>query len=277
MKVTFWGTRGSIASAGPSTARYGGNTASVQVTGRDGTCVVLDAGTGIRSLGYALEDGIDRIDILLSHLHMDHIQGLGFFGPLFSPGLEVHVWGPRSATLDLRGRLTRYFSPPLFPVRLRDLPSRVELHNAPDKPTAIGGLLVTSATVIHPGPTVGYRIEEDGASLAYLPDHEPALGPIGLPDDPAWISGFELAANASLLVHDTQYFPDERATRVGWGHSSTTEVAAFARRVRAARVACFHHDPAHDDATIDRLVAEVGEAAPGIAVIGAREGETLEV
>ena len=277
MKVTFWGTRGSIASAGPATARYGGNTASVQVMGRDGTCVVLDAGTGIRSLGYALEDGVKRVDILLSHLHMDHIQGLGFFGPLFSPGLEVHVWGPRSATLDMRGRLTRYFSPPLFPVRLRDLPSRVELHNAPDKPTAIGGLLVTSATVIHPGPTVGYRIEEDGASLAYLPDHEPALGPIGLPDDPAWISGFELAANASLLVHDTQYFPDERATRVGWGHSSTTEVAAFASRARAGRVACFHHDPAHDDATIDRLVTEVGEAAPGIVVIGAREGETLEV
>jgi phosphoribosyl 1,2-cyclic phosphodiesterase len=277
MRVTFWGTRGSIASAGPATARYGGNTASVQVMGGDGTCVVLDAGTGIRSLGYELEGGIDRIDILLSHLHMDHIQGLGFFGPLFEPGLEVHVWGPRSATLDLHGRLARYFSPPLFPVTLRDLPSRVELHNAPEVPTAIGGLLVTSATVIHPGPTVGYRIEEDGASLAYLPDHEPALGPIGLPDDPAWISGFDLAADASLLVHDTQYFPDERAARVGWGHSSTLEVAAYARRTGARRVVCFHHDPAHDDLTIDRLVSEVGDAAPGIPVSGAREGETFEI
>ena len=277
MKVTFWGTRGSIASAGPATQRYGGNTASVQVMGRDGTCVVLDAGTGVRSLGYALEARVERIDILLSHLHMDHIQGLGFFGPLFAPGLEVHIWGPPSATLDVRSRLTRYFSPPLFPVRLRDLPSRVELHNAPEEPTAIGGLLVTSATVIHPGPTVGYRIEEDGTSLAYLPDHEPALGSVGLADDPAWISGFELAADVSLLVHDAQYFPDERATRVGWGHSSTLEVAGFARRARARRLVCFHHDPAHDDVTIDRLVAEVGDAAPGIRVSGAREGETIEV
>ena len=220
---------------------------------------------------------MERIDILLSHLHMDHIQGLGFFGPLFAPGLEVHIWGPPSATLDVRSRLTRYFSPPLFPVRLRDLPSRVELHNAPEEPTAIGGLLVTSATVIHPGPTVGYRIEEDGTSLAYLPDHEPALGSVGLADDPAWISGFELAADVSLLVHDAQYFPDERATRVGWGHSSTLEVAGFARRARARRLVCLHHDTPPDDVTIDRRVAEVGDAAPGIRVSGAREGETIEV
>jgi phosphoribosyl 1,2-cyclic phosphodiesterase len=277
VNVTFWGTRGSIASAGPATERYGGNTASVQVTGRDGTCLVLDAGTGIRSLGFALGAEVKRVDILLSHLHMDHIQGLGFFGPLFARDREVHVWGPPSATLDLRSRLTRYLSPPLFPVRLRDLPSRVELHNAPDEPTAIGSLRVTSATVIHPGPTIGYRIEEDGASVAYLPDHEPALGPIGLPDDPAWISGFDLASDAWLLVHDAQYFPDERAARIGWGHSSTLDVAAFAQRARVRQLACFHHDPAHDDATIDRLVAEVASAAPEIPVSGAREGATIEI
>lgn len=277
MKLTFWGTRGSIASAGPATERYGGNTASVQVTARDGTCIVLDAGTGIRSLGLTLGADVQRIDILISHLHMDHIQGLGFFGPLFAPGLEVHIWGPPSATLDLRSRLSRYLSPPLFPVRLRDLPSKVELHNAPDEPTTIGGLRVTAAAVIHPGPTIGYRIEGDGGSLAYLPDHEPALGPIGLPDDPAWISGFDLAAGASLLVHDAQYFPDERDARIGWGHSSTREVAAFATRAGVRRLACFHHDPAHDDATVDRLVAEVASLAPGIDVSGAREGATIEV
>jgi phosphoribosyl 1,2-cyclic phosphodiesterase len=277
LRLTLWGTRGSVAAAGPETVRYGGNTSCVEARAADGSVLVLDAGTGVRRLGAALRGEARRIDVLLTHLHMDHIQGLGFFGPLFEPDIEVHVWGPPSATLDLRGRLTRYFSPPLFPVRLRDLPSRVELHNAPERPTAIGGLRVTSATVIHPGPTVGYRIEEDGTSLAYLPDHEPALGPIGLPDDPAWISGFELAAGASLLVHDAQYFPNERATRVGWGHSSTKEVAAFARLVHARRVVCFHHDPAHDDATIDRLVTEVGDAAPGIPVSGAHEGETLEV
>jgi phosphoribosyl 1,2-cyclic phosphodiesterase len=277
MEVTYWGTRGSIASAGHATQRYGGNTASVQVTGSDGTVVILDAGTGIREIGDVLSPTLRRVDIFLSHLHMDHIQGLGFFPPMFQPSLEVHLWGPPSATLDLRSRLTRYLSPPLFPIRLRDLSSHVELHNAPDAQVRIGALRITSAAVIHPGPTVGYRITENGASLAYLPDHEPALGNADFPDDPEWTSGMDLARNADLLIHDTQYFPAERKTRVGWGHSSTVETARFAELVGARRLDCFHHDPAHDDDTIDRLVAEVAAAAPGVEVTGAREGLTVTV
>jgi phosphoribosyl 1,2-cyclic phosphodiesterase len=277
MQVTFWGTRGSIASAGPATQRYGGNTAAVQVMGRDGTVLVLDAGSGIREIADALPSNLRRIDILLSHLHMDHIQGLGFFRPMFQASLEVHLWGPPSATLDLRSRLTRYLSPPLFPIRLRDLSSHVELHNAPDKPVRIGGLIVSSASVIHPGPTVGYRIAENGTSLAYIPDHEPALGMADFPGEPSWTSGHELARGVDLLIHDTQYFPSERKSRVGWGHSSTTESAAFATQAGARRLAAFHHDPAHDDVTIDRLVAEVGAAAPDVEVLGASEGSTIEV
>ncbi len=277
MKVTFWGTRGSIAAAGPQTQGYGGNTACVQVLGSDGTCLVLDAGTGIRGLGTTLGADVRRIDILLSHLHMDHIQGLGFFEPLFRDGLEAHIWGPPSATQDLRGRLSRYLSPPLFPVRLRDLASRVELHNAPDEPTRIGCFEVTSDAVIHPGPTVGYRISGDGSALAYLPDHEPALGASRFPGPPAWTSGHDVAAGVDLLVHDAQYFAGERASRLGWGHSSTTEAAAFALQAGARRLAAFHHDPAHDDATLDRLVAEIAAAAPGIEVTGAREGDSIQL
>ncbi|HET7181465.1 MAG TPA: MBL fold metallo-hydrolase [Candidatus Limnocylindrales bacterium] len=277
MDVTFWGTRGSIASAGPQTQRYGGNTAAVQVTGRDGTILVLDAGTGIREIAGALPPNLRRIDIFLSHLHMDHIQGLGFFGPMFMPSLEVHLWGPPSATLDLRRRLTRYLSPPLFPIRLRDLASHVALHNAPDRPVRIGGLEVSAAEVIHPGPTVGYRIREDGASMAYIPDHEPALGNPAFPNRAAWTSGHALAKDVDLLVHDTQYFPQERRSRIGWGHSSTLEAAAFARQAGVRRLAAFHHDPAHDDATLDRLVAEVADAATGVEVTGAREGETIPI
>jgi phosphoribosyl 1,2-cyclic phosphodiesterase len=277
VRVTFWGTRGSIASAGPATHRYGGNTSCVEVEGADGTILVLDAGTGVRPLGEVIPSGLRRLDVLLSHLHMDHIQGLGFFGPMFQPGLEVHVWGPPSATLDLRARLSRYLSPPLFPVRVRDLNSRVIFHNAPDEPTRIGELEVTSATVIHPGPTVGYRIREGERILTYLPDHEPALGLTEFPALPDWTSGHALAADADLLIHDAQYFPAERAERVGWGHSATPEVAAFAVQARARRLACFHHDPGHDDETVDRLIAEVGAAAPDVDVIGAREGATLEL
>jgi ribonuclease BN (tRNA processing enzyme) len=208
---------------------------------------------------------------------MDHIQGLGFFAPMFIPSLEVHLWGPPSATLDLRRRLTRYLSPPLFPIRLRDLSSHVALHNAPDRPVRIGGLEITAAEVIHPGPTVGYRIRENGASMAYIPDHEPALGNPAFPNNAPWTSGHELAKDVDLLVHDVQYFPDERKSRIGWGHSSTVEAAAFARQAGVKQLSAFHHDPAHDDATLDRLVAEVADAAPGIEVTGAHEGETISL
>jgi phosphoribosyl 1,2-cyclic phosphodiesterase len=277
VKITFWGTRGSIASSGAAMQGYGGNTACVQVVGRDGTSVILDAGTGIRPLGIATPSDVTRIDILLSHLHMDHIQGLGFFGPLFRPGLAVHLWGPPSATLDLRTRLSRYLSPPLFPVRLRDLASRIELHNSPEEPTSIGGLEVLSAAVIHPGPTVGYRISDGEIAMAYLPDHEPALGVDPFPGPPDWTSGHDLAAGVDLLVHDAQYFSGEREDRIGWGHSSAVETGRFAELVGAKRLACFHHDPGHDDATLDRLIAEAAGAASQVEVSGAREGATIEL
>ncbi len=122
MKVTLWGTRGSLAAPGPETIRYGGNTSCVEVRGdRDGL-LVLDAGTGIQRLGATVRGSVGRIDLLLTHLHMDHIQGLGFFEPLYESAREIHIWGPPSPTLDLRTRLARYLSPPLFPIRLRDLP-----------------------------------------------------------------------------------------------------------------------------------------------------------
>jgi phosphoribosyl 1,2-cyclic phosphodiesterase len=277
VKITFWGTRGSIASPGTATAGYGGNTACVQVVGGDGTCLVLDAGTGIRALGAALPADLARIDVLLTHLHMDHIQGLGFFGPLFRPGLELHLWGPPSATLDLRARLSRYLSPPLFPVRIRDLEAHVQLHNAPEDPIRIGGLEVVSAPIIHPGPTVGYRISEGRASIADLPDHEPALGATMFPGPAAWTSGHDLADGVELLIHDAQYTEAQRRDRIGWGHSSNREAGRFAALARARRLACFHHDPSHDDLAIDALVAEAAANAPSVDVLGAREAMTLVV
>jgi ribonuclease BN (tRNA processing enzyme) len=278
VRVTFWGTRGSIASPGPATQGYGGNTACVQVAGDDGTILILDAGTGIRALGEALPRDVQRIDILLSHLHMDHIQGLGFFGPFFTPGREIHLWGPPSATLDLRARLSRYLSPPLFPVRMRDVESALELHNAPAEPTRIGAFEVAAATIIHPGPTVGYRITENGAALAYLSDHEPALGDDSFPTGPLWTSGHDLAAGVDVLVHDGQYSEAERRDRIGWGHSSTVEAAMFARQAGAKRLVCFHHDPSHDDEAVDRLVEQAAAAVAGsVLVSGAREGVSLPV
>src|SRR5262245_28216901 len=171
MKVTLWGTRGSIAAPGAETARYGGNTACVEVRGTDGTVLILDAGTGIRRLGMTLPRSLQRIDILLTHLHMDHLQRLGFFAPLYNPELEVHIWGPASTTLKLRNRLLRYLSPPLFPVRLTELPCQLDLHEAPCGDFTIGEFHVSSSLICHPGRTVGYRIVTPRATLAYLTDH----------------------------------------------------------------------------------------------------------
>jgi phosphoribosyl 1,2-cyclic phosphodiesterase len=270
MKVTFWGCRGSIASAGPETLRYGGNTACVQVSADDGTTIFLDAGTGLRRPA-ALLVGQRRLDILLSHLHMDHIQGLGFFRPFFDAAAEVHVWGPPSTTATLRTRLTHYLSPPLFPVRINDLPSRTEFHDAP-RAWEIGPLRIESASILHPGPTVGYRIAGDGSTMAYLSDHEPILGGS---TDPRWTSGFALAAGVDLLVHDAQYTEDEYASRVGWGHSSVAHTASFAMRAGAKRVALFHHDPDHDDATLDGLLDEVTRLVGGRTLVLAAQQDAI--
>ena len=217
MRVTLFGTRGSLAAPGAETNRYGGNTSTVEVCADDGTLLVLDAGTGIRRLAKQIPLATARIDILLTHLHMDHIQGLGFFGPLYDPGVDVHIWGPASSMLRLEARLSRYLSPPLFPVHLRDLP-KVVCHEVPRLPFDIGPFCIRTALVCHPGPTVGYRIEATGGSMVYLPDHEPALGLAnGRWPGPEWISGYDLAFNADLLIHDAQYTDEEYASCVGWG------------------------------------------------------------
>ena len=275
MKVRFWGTRGSLAAAGPETIHYGGNTACVELRAPGASLVVLDAGSGIRALGATVGEEVTRIDILLTHLHMDHIQGLGFFGPLFRPGLEIHIWGPPSTTLSLRQRLTRYLSPPLFPVSLRDLASDLALHDVPtDEPFELGPLRVSAALVIHPGPTLGYRLTDGRSSVSYLPDHEPALGSRGFPERP-WLSGLSLAAGADLLIHDAQYTEDEYAARVGWGHSTLEHAVRLATQADVAKLAAFHHDPTHDDAHIDAVLAAMGQ--DGLELFAATEGSEVDV
>lgn len=278
MKVNIWGTRGSLATPGRETARYGGNTSCVQIVGEKGTRLVLDAGTGIRALGMALPPDLRRIDILLTHLHLDHIQGLGFFRPLFNPAMEVHIWGPASTTQELRARLRRYLSAPLFPVPLRDLPCKLVLHEVPCAASRVGEFEVSSSLICHPGPTVGYRVSGPGGTVAYLSDHEPALGKrrLILPAD--WTSGHALAENADLLIHDAQYTDEEYADRVGWGHSSLTQAIQFATLARARHLLAFHHDPAHDDATLDRLIVEsISREQPGFKVTAAAEGAVFEI
>jgi phosphoribosyl 1,2-cyclic phosphodiesterase len=203
-------------------------------------------------LGATLE-GDGRIDILLSHLHADHIQGLGFFAPLFESEREVHIWGPRSATMDLRSRLARYLSAPLFPVHLRELPSRLSLHDAPLGTFETQGIRIEAGLILHPGPTLGYRLSEENETLVYMSDHEPALGESRLPGRKEWTSGMALAAGADLLIHDSQYTNEEYLEHVGWGHSSIDHAIAFAERAGVRRLVTFHHDPSHSDADLERM------------------------
>ncbi len=271
--MTPWGTRGSLPAPGPESRRYGGNTSCVEVRCDSGALLVLDAGTGIRRLGAALKSGspcenglANRIDILLTHLHMDHIQGLGFFTPLYEPEMEIHIWGPASTARPLRQRLSRYLSPPLFPVHLRSLPSRILLHDVPREDLTVGNFRVTSAFVCHPGATVGFRIESPDGVIAYLPDHEPALGVRDFPGDPMWTSGYSLARGADILIHDAQYTAREYASHVGWGHSSVDQVLAFAAMAGAKHVVLFHHDPVREDEELERILAEALAKRDGSAV-----------
>ena len=278
MRVTLWGTRGSLATPGNETVRYGGNTSCVEVRGADGTLLILDAGTGIRRLGANLGPDAGRVDLLLSHLHMDHIQGLGFFRPLDQPGHEVHIWGPPSTTLDLRTRLGRYLSPPLFPVRLSELPCSLTLHDVPLEAFEIGSFKIAAALVCHPGPTVGYRITENGASIAYIPDHEPALGVRQFPEASEWTSGFDLATGVDLLIHDAQYSAVEYPRHVGWGHSAVRHAIAFATAAKVKRLVTFHHDPGHDDVALDRLIDEARNSAElPFELIPGTEGACFEL
>ena len=280
MEVTLWGTRGSLATPGPDTARYGGNTSCVAVRGREGTVIVLDAGTGIRRMAATIDRAVRRVDVLLTHLHMDHIQGLGFFAPLYRPDVEVHIWGPASTQTCLRARLMRYLSPPLFPVGLRELPCKLTMHEVPCGDVDIGEFRVTSALVCHPGPTVGYRISDaTGKVLTYLPDHEPALGACTFPSLPrGWTSGGALAEESDLLIHDSQYTTHEYPGRVGWGHSSLRQSLDFGTLTGVKHLVPFHHDPDHSDADLDRLMAEAtDDANPAYRVTPGREGATFEL
>ncbi len=256
MRATVWGCRGSLAAPGAETVRYGGNTSCVHLELDDGTPVVLDAGTGIRLLGLELARLPRRpIHVCLTHLHMDHLEGLGFFVPLWEPGIELHIWGPASPVDRLEERIARYLSPPLFPVQLSEVPSNITFHDVPDGEFTIGSARFRGEAVSHRGPTIGYRIEEGDSSLAYIPDHEPYLGVEPGTVDLPWLSGSSLAEGATVLMHDAQYFEHEYPSHVGWGHSSVAHAVAFARAAQVERLVLFHHDPLHTDDQLRSLEA----------------------
>jgi ribonuclease BN (tRNA processing enzyme) len=226
-----------------------------------------------------MDRGAFRLNLLLTHLHLDHLEGLRFFAPLWDKRVTLDIWGPPSPMWSLRERIARSFSPPLFPIDLRDVPARVAFHDVPPQPWTIDGASLAASLVVHPGPTVGFRIETASSSFAYIPDHEPALaGAIaGRPKE--WISGAAIAEGVDVLLHDAQYFEDEYEQRIGWGHSSVADAVAFSHAVGVRRLVLFHHEPLHSDGSLDRLQAHARSLAEsnGIDPELAREGMTIEL
>lgn len=268
MTVRFWGARGGLPTPGDRYARYGGNTSCVEV--RCGPhCVILDAGSGLRELG-AAPDIVDDADILLSHTHFDHICGLPFFRPIYDPAARLRIWAGHLPPGRIESALLLSWQAPLMPDLLPAFRARLDFHDfAPPAAWPLRpGLEVATAPLRHPGGSTGYRLAWEGAVLCYLTDTEHP--PDGL--DPRLR---DFVAGADVLIYDASYTDAEYASHVGWGHSTWRAAIRLADAASVARLVLFHHDPDHDDAAMDAILAAAAERRPG--TIAAREGQSMTI
>jgi phosphoribosyl 1,2-cyclic phosphodiesterase len=281
--LTFWGTRGSIPTPGPQTARYGGNTACLSIQG-DGRLLILDAGSGLRPLGHELMSRRAfplTADILLSHTHWDHIQGLPFFKPLSARGNAFCVYGARQEGVPLEEILRRQMDPMVFPVPLEALAATIRVSDIEEGELALDGFRARAFRLRHPGTTFGYRLAPltGGREIAYLTDNE--LGTGGTyPVAADWRARLvEFLAGTDTLIHDAMYADQFIQARAGWGHSTPRQAVDLAVEAGCARLVLFHHEPEHDDDAVDRLLAETRSyarrLAPALAIDAAAEGMTI--
>jgi len=272
MKIRFWGVRGSIASPGPDTALVGGNTSCVELA-CGATRIVLDAGTGLRSLGNDLiASGATRapleMSLLLSHYHWDHIQGLPFFVPVYMKDTALTIVGGQNGVMSVRDALERQMSAPVFPVRLDEVGARISTREVrPGQSFEIGEARVIVGRGNHPGGVVAYRIEHGGKSVVYATDTEHYACV-----DPALRA---LTEGADVLIYDAQYTPEEYRAKVGWGHSTYVAGAELASAAGVGRYVLYHHDPMRSDAGVADVEARAKELFAG--AVAAREGMTIDL
>jgi len=298
MVVRFWGVRGSIPAPGPQTVRTGGNTSCVELRA-EGELMILDAGTGIRPLGLRLQEefGGQKLDatLLITHTHWDHIQGFPFFAPAYRPGNHLRILGYEGSKRGLEGTLSGQMESTYFPVSLRQIPSHLEFREMKELSFQIGRVAVEAAFAHHPGITMGYRLRTPAGTVVYLPDHEvysresilkmaqfQQAGEAAELADHAREQDEKIAQfirGADLLIMDSQYLAEEYPSHVGWGHSCVDDVVETAVAGGVKRLRLFHHDPAHNDDTLDqkleaaRTVAQAMQSDLDIDL--AREGDTL--
>jgi ribonuclease BN (tRNA processing enzyme) len=275
MEVTFFGVRGSTPCSSDAHQRYGGNTACVVIERAGAEPIVLDLGTGLRFFGLHRAHPEPFVaSALVSHLHWDHVQGIPFFPPLLNGGARLDLYGPAQQSGSLEETVRSFLSPPYFPVEIDALPCEVRFHEVGRGEFEVAGARVTAAEVPHVGPTLGFRVEVDGVSVAYVSDHQqPGVGSTEVDD-----AVLELAAGVDLLIHDAQFDDLEFAIRSDWGHCTVDYAVEVAAQAGARTLALFHHDPSHSDAHIDELLAGAVELAHdrGVGeVIAAHEGLTV--
>ena len=279
MYIKFWGTRGSIASPGPDTVKYGGNTACVEVVSNIGKRVVIDAGTGIRGLGDELvQTGQPvHLTLLLTHTHWDHVLGMAFFKPIYLESTVINIDGCPKAF----GGLAKIFDDRkgngYFPVAFDELKARIHhLAKIPHGLLQLGDLSIDGIETNHPQGGMGFKIRENGRCLVFLTDNELAdNAPLGRqPKDFA-----EFAHGCDLLIHDAQYLPEEMEAHRGWGHSSFTDAVELALQARVHHLILFHHDPERTDRDIQEIEARARKLIKtkkgSLKVTAAREGETI--
>ena len=293
MRLRFWGTRGSIATPGPGTNHFGGNTSCIELTTPTGHCLMLDCGTGARLLGNRLlvAAGSSPIHatILLTHTHWDHIQGFPFFAPLFVSGNSFEFYGPERSRLSLRDVLAAQMGHPYFPVSLDQLAARTTYHGLTEGTHHLAGLKITAQSMNHFSATLGYRIEVGEESICYLSDHEPYFEPVwrdGAPPgqidsirEPGDRRHADFMRGSSIVIHEAQYTPEEYPSKRNWGHSTYAYAVQMAAAAGVRRLFLTHHDPAHDDSFLrdveDRARALARELHSRMEVACAYEG--LEV
>jgi ribonuclease BN (tRNA processing enzyme) len=244
--------------------------------------LVIDMGTGLRALGDHLQGPLRaaglplRANALLTHLHFDHVLGIPFFAPMRDPGAILDVYGPSQEGTSLHDVLASMVTPPFFPIQMAEFRGCLFFHDLDDKSElTLGGISVKVRAVPHIGHTLGFRVEAEGRSLAYLSDHQAPVDRRSV--EPGVL---ELCREADLVVHDAQYDDDEFVAHPDWGHSTEAYAVHVAREAGAKRLALFHYDPSHTDRDIERMLNHARRIAGGrhsLEVSAAAEGTTVDL